>query len=77
MCTVLLKDLICWSACFRRGLSSLLGVYAVEDVVLVQALEEGISCFVALLAVGPRRRFESAACGFLDTALFRLARAPG
>ena len=58
-------------------LSPGLCIYAVEDVVLVQALEEGISCFVALIAVGPRRRFESAACGFLDTALFRLARAPG
>jgi hypothetical protein len=46
-------------------LAPTLSVYAVEDVVLVQALEEAVARFIALFAVRARWGFEGAACGFL------------
>ena len=49
MRAVPLENLIRGSACLCRTLPSLLGIYAVEDVVPVETFEEGISRFVTLL----------------------------
>ena len=74
---ILLKFLVKLRAECLGLFSPRLCVYAVEDVVLVQTLEEGITRLVALLAVCPRWRFKRAAGGLLNAAFFGRARAPG
>ena len=67
MCAVLLKLLIKLPAECRCLLLATLCVYAVQDVVLVEAFEEGIAGFVAPLAVCPRWRLKGATGRLLDT----------
>lgn len=51
VCTILLKLFVELSAETCSLVPPRLCVYAVQDVVLVEAFEEGVSCCVALLAV--------------------------
>lgn len=74
--TVLLEFLVELRAEGLGFFASRLCVYAVEDVVLVQALKEGVSRLVALLAICARWRFKGTASRLLDAAFLGRAGAP-
>lgn len=51
VCAVLLKSLVQLPTERLCFLSAALGIYAVENVVLIEALEEGVACCIALFSV--------------------------